>query len=75
MKEDFFGLGFHFFSHEDLAAIHDATLEVMGEVGIRVGGEKARRFTQAPAVKLPTIWCVFPRSSSMMPLILPRRNF
>ncbi len=42
MKEDFFGLGFHFFSHEDLAAIHDATLEVMGEVGIRVGGEKAR---------------------------------
>ncbi|MEG1497249.1 MAG: trimethylamine methyltransferase family protein, partial [Clostridiales bacterium] len=41
MVQEYFGLGFHFFEKEDLEAIHDATLEVMMDVGINVYGKEA----------------------------------
>ncbi len=42
MKEEYFGLGFRFFSQEDLEAIHDATLEVMEDLGVKVYGKRAQ---------------------------------
>lgn len=41
MREEYFGLGFHFFDRVDLEAIHDATLEVMADVGVNVYGKEA----------------------------------
>ena len=47
MKEEHYGLGFKLFSDEDIEAIHEATLDVMGDLGVRVCGKRAHEYLSA----------------------------
>lgn len=47
MLEEYFGNHFQLLSPDDLNAIHDATLEIMAEVGVRICGEEAQAILAA----------------------------